>query len=176
MPYPDRDAILLALIAEHQRSPRPHPLWQSLLVVAFEPMFCNLRRRTFGSKEDLDARIFLAFLDAVQRVAVSARKERGPDDLTAHGEREDQKREVVAALVDLVGGEAEAREVLDVLVHARTGSSQLVDFIAERHPEMSKAQRASAYARLVRLRRLALVRLEERFGASGTVFDDVRAA
>jgi hypothetical protein len=76
-----------------------------------------------------------------------------------------------------VGSEAEAREVLDVLVHARTGSTQLVDFIAERHPEMTKAQRARAYARLVRLRRVALVRLEERFGAAGAAFgDEVRAA
>lgn len=41
--YEDRDAITLALIAEHQRV--AHPLWQSILLVAYEPMLAGVWKR-----------------------------------------------------------------------------------------------------------------------------------
>jgi len=61
-----RDAITLALIAEHQRA--PHALWQSLLLVAYEPMFASVKKR-LRDKRDADARIVLTFLEAIAKVA-----------------------------------------------------------------------------------------------------------
>jgi hypothetical protein len=63
-----RDAITLALITEHQRA--AHPLWQSLLLVAYEPMFAGVRKR-LRDKRDADARIVLAFLEAVAKVSLA---------------------------------------------------------------------------------------------------------
>jgi hypothetical protein len=63
-----RDAITLALISEHQRA--PHPLWQSLLLVAYEPMFAGVRKR-LHDKRDADARIVLAFLEAIGKVSLA---------------------------------------------------------------------------------------------------------
>ena len=64
-----RDAITLALIAEQQR--QAHPLWQTLLLAAFEPMLRRLRGRLGRCKDgELDQRVVMAFLEAAQEISL----------------------------------------------------------------------------------------------------------
>lgn len=65
-----RQALVRALVRQHQGA--PHPLWQALLLRAFEPMLLRLRRRDRGSKDDRDQRVLLAFLQAITQLAPSA--------------------------------------------------------------------------------------------------------
>lgn len=65
--YDDRDAITLALIAEQQSE--AHPLWQTLLLAAFEPMLRRLRARV-GGGDEIEQAIVVAFLDAIQKLAL----------------------------------------------------------------------------------------------------------
>jgi hypothetical protein len=81
--HAERDAITLALITLHQRA--SHPLWQTLLLIAYEPMLANLLRRlrdrgskgskrdsgTLEAKDDAEQRVFLAFLEALQKVSLA---------------------------------------------------------------------------------------------------------
>lgn len=63
----DRLAVLAALTAEQHAA--PHPLWQALLLVAFEPMLLALRARLGRPRdEDLDQQVILAFLSTVRSV------------------------------------------------------------------------------------------------------------
>jgi len=64
-----RDAITLGLIAEQQRA--AHPLWQTLLLAAYEPMLRRLRTR-LGNKDDaeLDQCVVMAFLEAAQEISL----------------------------------------------------------------------------------------------------------
>jgi hypothetical protein len=66
--HAERDAITLALVTEHQRTSRP--LWQSLLLVAYEPMLANVWRRLYD-KRDAEPRIVLAFLEAIAKVSLA---------------------------------------------------------------------------------------------------------
>jgi hypothetical protein len=62
--YPEREALLRALLREHQQ--HPAPLWSSLLVLAFMPMLLHLRGRLTSSAftpEELDQLVFEIFLD-----------------------------------------------------------------------------------------------------------------
>jgi hypothetical protein len=63
----ERDAITLALVAEHQRAARP--VWQSLLLIAYEPMLGGVWKRLLN-KRDAEARLVLAFLESVAQIAV----------------------------------------------------------------------------------------------------------
>jgi hypothetical protein len=50
----------------------PHPLWSSLLALAFAPMLRRLRKRVRRPDDtDLDQKVFLAFLEATTRVPQS---------------------------------------------------------------------------------------------------------
>ncbi len=196
-----RDAITLALIAQHQRA--SHPLWQSLLLVAYEPLFAGVRKR-LHDKRDAEARIVLAFLEAIAKISLAhppsllaldlrrsversvfgtgatgqvepetvplerARRAAGAANPETVVEREEQKRLLLAELEQVCGDQAP--DVVHVLVRARTGRSKLVALVAELHPELTSKERAAAYDRLQRLRRRALVHLEERFGRDATAF------
>ena len=65
----ERDAIVLAMIAEHKRT--RHPLWQALLLTAYAPMLHRVARRTLAAAKD-DARqgALVAFLSTLDRVRV----------------------------------------------------------------------------------------------------------
>ncbi len=63
-----RDAISLGLVTEHQRT--SHALWQSLLLVAYEPMFAGVLKR-LHDKRDAEGRIVLAFLEAIAKVSLA---------------------------------------------------------------------------------------------------------
>jgi hypothetical protein len=64
---PRRDALAAAILAEHQRAPLP--LWQSILLAAFEPVLTRYRRKLGPpDDEDVDQQILLAFLEAARTV------------------------------------------------------------------------------------------------------------
>lgn len=66
----ERDALALAIIAEQQREHRP--LWQAMLIVAYEPMlakFCSKRTRDADERE---SDVLHAFLEALLRVNCAA--------------------------------------------------------------------------------------------------------
>jgi hypothetical protein len=193
-----RDAITLALVSEHLRT-RGRPLWQSLLLVAYEPMLANVRRRLLD-RRDAESRIVLAFLEAIAHLSVEAppsrvalhlrhatergafgavaarqaepktiplskaRNEPAPEALDAQIERREQMEKVVSALNDLFADPGVAAEMLDVLLHARTGREPLERLVADRHPELGPRARAAIYSRWQRQRRRALAHLEAYFG------------
>ena len=65
----ERQPIVRAAILAQQRA--THPLWQGVLLGAFEPMLCHLRSRVQGIPADeLDQRVLTAFLEAVTKVRV----------------------------------------------------------------------------------------------------------
>jgi hypothetical protein len=66
--HPERDAITFALVTEHQRA--SHPLWQSVLLVAYEPMLANVWKR-LHDKRDAESRIVLAFIEAIAKVSLA---------------------------------------------------------------------------------------------------------
>jgi hypothetical protein len=68
LPAAERYAILGALVGEQAQ--KPHPLWGSLLLLAFAPLLLRLRTR-LGHPEDeeRDQRVIFAFLQAIGRVA-----------------------------------------------------------------------------------------------------------
>jgi hypothetical protein len=68
LPAAERYAILGALVGEHAQ--RSHPLWASLLLVAFAPLLLRMRTRLGHPEDDeRDQRVLLAFLQAIGRVA-----------------------------------------------------------------------------------------------------------
>ncbi len=64
---PERDALTLALVAEHQR--KAHPVWSSILLAAYEPMLCGVWKRALD-KRDAQARLVLAFLEVIAKLDV----------------------------------------------------------------------------------------------------------
>jgi hypothetical protein len=65
----ERQSLVEALLRRHQKA--PHPLWQAMLVAAFEPMLRRMRARGRDSREDHEQRILLAFLQALAAVRSS---------------------------------------------------------------------------------------------------------
>jgi hypothetical protein len=67
----ERDRVIAAIVAENQLA--ADPVWQSLLLVAFEPMLVWLRGK-LGPRDDEDAdqEILLAFLEALRTVRADA--------------------------------------------------------------------------------------------------------
>jgi hypothetical protein len=94
-----------------------------------------------------------------------AEGELDPRDMHDAIEEGDQMAKVLRALVDLFGDERTAREVLDVLVHARTGRGPLVTWVDETYAALSRKRRDAILTRLFRQRARALVHLHRVFGA-----------
>jgi hypothetical protein len=193
----ERDAVVLALVVEHQRT--RHALWQTLLVVSYAPMLHGVARRTLGlPRGDARQAALAGFLEAIARVRIdpppmllsltlrhateraafgegtcvdepqtepleSARDEPDPNDVHETLEREDQMRRVVEELVGLFG-DRDAREALDILLVARTGSLPLLEYLETTYPELRGAKRRAMFTRLQRMRARALTRLTEKFG------------
>jgi hypothetical protein len=64
LPRDEKDALLLAIVAEHQRS--RHELWQSILLATYAGMLHNVARRTLGvSRDDARQGALSGFLSAV---------------------------------------------------------------------------------------------------------------
>lgn len=71
--YPARDALLRALLAEHQRG--ASSVWAAALLVAFAPMLRVLRARLRGSAfsaDELDQLVVFGFVEALGRCPVGA--------------------------------------------------------------------------------------------------------
>ena len=65
----ERQPIVRAAILSLQRA--PHPLWQAVLLRAFEPMLGHLRTRVCGmTGDDLDQQVLTSFLEATRKVRV----------------------------------------------------------------------------------------------------------
>jgi hypothetical protein len=69
LPVAERQPLAQAVLRHHQTA--MHPLWQALLVGAFEPVLRRLSRYARGSKEDHDQQVLLAFLQALRKVRPS---------------------------------------------------------------------------------------------------------
>jgi hypothetical protein len=192
-----RDAITLALVAEHQE--RGGPLWQSILLVAYEPMLAGVWGR-LRDRKDAESRLVVGFLEAIGKLSLdpppalvaldlrrateravfgppskwhadpetvslgAVRSEPAPERLEAEVERREQMHKIASELESLFGDPATARETLEVLLHARTGTEPLERFVAERHSRHGAQRRASVYARLQKQRARALAHLTSRFG------------
>jgi hypothetical protein len=170
----ERDALIAALVTENQRAPQP--IWQSLLLVAFERMLFRLRRRLGGRRddEDLDQRVLLAFLNALRSVRVSSYVALGIR-WAAEGEVFASRRAELRApeiklfdddtyLGDPFGVDAHARasaeevvriveaeggeELLRVLLATRAGDESLTKYVAREYADRTQAERAAAYDRL----------------------------
>jgi hypothetical protein len=64
LPREQQDALLLAIVAEHQRA--RHELWQSILLATYEGMLHNVARRTLGvSRDDARQGALSGFLSAI---------------------------------------------------------------------------------------------------------------
>jgi hypothetical protein len=192
----ERDAVVLALLTEHQRT--RHPLWQSLLVATYEPMLHKIAKRTLGvSRDDARQGALAGFLEAIAKVRIDpppqvlsltlrhateriafgqacfteepqaepvGRREPDPRDLEETLEKEDQMRRIVRELTSLFDTEADAREILEVLLYARSGRSQLLEYVDTTYASLTRAKRDAIFARLWRMRARALAHLHSVFG------------
>jgi hypothetical protein len=70
-PMAERQAVVPALVRLHQST--RHPLWQALLLRAFEPLLFGLRERERCTAGDRDQRILTAFLEALAFLRVEGR-------------------------------------------------------------------------------------------------------
>jgi hypothetical protein len=68
LPLPQRQTLVAALILRYQAT--RHPLWQLLLLGAFQPLLGGLRQRDRGNRSDRDQRVLAAFLQALGSVRV----------------------------------------------------------------------------------------------------------
>jgi hypothetical protein len=177
----ERDAILVALLAELRAT--KGPLWQALLVLAFEPMFVRLRARLgqpivtrFGRSQmdDLDQRVFLAFLEAAGSLRIASHAARALrlavtrrvfEDETVEREafepdefvddvyeadpfevttRERAAANEVAGIVDAEGGPV----LRDMMLATRAHGEALRAYVARTYPDLSKTQRRTIERRL----------------------------
>jgi hypothetical protein len=129
-PRATRDAITLALIAEHRRTGLS--FWQSILLVAYEPLLANVLRR-LRDRRDAEQRILLAFLEALASVSV----ERPPSLLALHLRHATER--------GVFGPPSEWQrepEMVSLSSLRRRAAPDATDAIAERHEEMEKVVRA----------------------------------
>lgn len=75
--YEEREALTRALIAELQR--KPHPLWSSLLQIAYFPMLFRLRGRILGEVvvgHEIDQVVVTSFLYALDSLPIGEDRDR----------------------------------------------------------------------------------------------------
>jgi hypothetical protein len=186
----ERDALLVAVLGDHQRA--PEPVWQSILLVAFEPMLVRLRKRIHGKRdaEDRDQDVLLGFLEAIRAVRVGPfvvhgirwatqahvfgavrrdRLERGhapfDDDRTRVGPPGLPTFEKVAAAEMMELFEAEGgKELLEAVVVTEASDEPLSEYVERVYAERSPRERASLYDRLWRARKKVLAEIGRRVG------------
>jgi len=66
LPIAERQVLVAAILRRHQAG--GHPLWQALLLRAFEVLLLAMRRRAHGDADEREQQVALAFLRAVGRV------------------------------------------------------------------------------------------------------------
>ena len=181
-----RDPLLVALLTELRRT--KHTVWQSLLVLACEPMLVRVRRRLgdpktvrFGRSmaDDLDQRVFMAFLEAAHSLSVMSYAARVlrlalerrvfADQRVEHSAfetdefiedtycldpfevtaREKAAVAEVARIIEAEGGE----ELRDAILATRGTDETLRDYVERTYSGRPRAECESAYHRLLRARR-----------------------
>jgi hypothetical protein len=174
----ERAAVVTALAREAQGA-KPHPLWQSLLLVAFAPMLRRLRARIGNPKSaEHDQRVLFAFLNALRTVepgphtalalrwatekAVfgAIRKQRSVPEVLDFEEEtcapdlhqiEALEKAAVAEVARFV--ESECEEELVEVFHATTaGDLALKEYVARTYTGRTKKGLAAEYNRLCRAR------------------------
>jgi hypothetical protein len=98
--YGERTAIALALVRAQRAA--PHPLWQQILLHAYQPMLCRVRKGLGGNRDELDQHVLTCFLIAVDEVPLVADPGRLPMHL-----RERTRRAVFRGL----GAESRQRKL-----------------------------------------------------------------
>jgi hypothetical protein len=183
---PRRQALVAAVVAEHQRSKRP--LWQSVLLAAFEPMLVRLRGNAGSATgEDWDQEVLLAFLEAAAtlqpgeemmrallwlteaKLKRATRRDRRAQD---HGTFNDATyctpfrdqahaklaTEDVMQIIEKRGGP----ELLTAVLATGVEEETLTGYVARAYPDASPAERASRYKRLFVARSRVLAELRVR--------------
>jgi hypothetical protein len=188
-----RERIIAALVDENTASPAP--VWQSLLVVAFEPMLLKLRAK-IGTPRDnktiadeLDQRVLAAFLDTLRATrpgrftAMAIAWGTEPRVFAAHdGTREkvDYDEDVeadphpiatadVKIELDELLDRIEARhgdEVVRAIVATEIGGESLLEYVTRVHADLAPAHRARSYDRLARARNDALDHVRPRLASA----------
>jgi hypothetical protein len=182
---PERDAVVSALVDERQRT--NHPIWQTILLLAFEPMLVRLRTRVGRIRsDDLDQRVLVAFLGALtvvrpgpflvlvlrratERLLFPSLKVARREDEHAPFEEETHPPDLFAVdtstraaevirILEAAGG-AELREAM---LATRGTDETLRDYVARTHPNATLAERATAYERLWRARNAVERQLREK--------------
>ena len=189
----DRAAIVGALLCEHRRE--AHPLWQSMLLAAFEPMLRRLRHAA-GPKgdPDLDQEVVYAFLQALGSVSTDSgyapralrwatrgvvldphrAARRGGRPRPFHDEEyvepfADGEAAAAERLARLFAGAGIGGELAEMLLATIGGDEPLKDYADRRAASQDDRRRAAAYDRLVRDRLRAVARIRTRAGhASAT--------
>ena len=194
---PERDVVLSALVEERQRtrlvtsggslvSSGSSPLWQTLLLLAFEPMLVRLRTRVGRTRsDDFDQRVLVAFLGALTVVrpgpflalalrraaerlvfpSLKLARREAQNDLFDEDTHPPDLFSVATAthaaevirIIEAAGG-AELREAM---LATRGTDETLRAYVARTHPHATPAERAAAYERLWRARNAVERRLRE---------------
>jgi hypothetical protein len=98
-----RYALVRAIVAEHEKG--AHPLWSSLLFVAFAPLLLQMRGRLGQPEdEDRDQRVLVAFLQAIRTVSAArtgmhiavALRRRTQEALVLHHKKEKEEPQRVS--------------------------------------------------------------------------------
>jgi hypothetical protein len=179
-----RDALLVGVLTELRST--KHSLWLSVLVLAFEPLIVRVRSRLGPQRpgrpqsDDLDQRVFLAFLEAAHALRVeshAARMLRLAFQRRVFGDKSAEVEPEMAEFVDDtycadpfgvgVAEKAAALEVVriieaaggeelrDVMLATRANDETLRAYVERAYAERSAAERESAYYRLVTTRKRA---------------------
>jgi hypothetical protein len=185
----ERDALIAAVLTEHQRA--PEPVWQSILLVAFEPMLVRIRRRIRGERdaEDRDQQVLLGFLEALRSVRAgpymvlamqwvtkahafgAVRKDLR--ERAAHDPYDDDRtraRPLGATAVEKVAATeimqmveaAGGEELLQAIVATEGGDEPLSEYVARVHPQASLADRAKIHDRLSRVQNKVMREIRRR--------------
>ena len=181
--------IVAALVAEHRRG--ESPLWQIVLIWAFEPMLYRLRFQmgTFND-EDLDQRLFTAFLASlaskhfspdvplasIHRATLNGlksarRRERDVPDLSDDGEmnfgapaRQERDVALKLAIDDVTARPEIGEDVIESLPSTLTGEETVKEYVARTYPGVGEMTRRSTYERICRRQNTAVILLRARLG------------
>jgi hypothetical protein len=183
----ERDAILLAILDELQKSPAP--IWQSFLLVAFAPMLVRFRARLRRPDcENLDQCVLVAFLETARsfphrsyiqrnlrlgtgaRLRAERRRDHRASDLEVLDEEMHAPRAPgadaylksaaaeVVQIVEATGGE----ELCDALIARHGAAGSMKDYVASEHVGLSPRELARLCDRLYRAEAKALRRVRAR--------------
>ena len=183
----ERDALLATVLTEHQRAPQP--VWQSILLVAFEPLLVRIRKSINRKPDaDNDQQVFLGFLEAICSVRVGhhtllalrwlteahvegavrkdslAVKDHKPynDERATSGPFSPTFQKVAAAeIMDLIERRG-GRALLEAIVATDAHDEPLTEYVARAYADLSEHGRASTYDRLWRGRNKVLAELRQR--------------